>query len=265
MLVILGGIGYPILVNFLQTLMYEGKKLYCRYFQGKYIPRKVHLYNLNTRIAVRMTLVLIVVGTLFMLIAEWNRAFADMPVIDKFVQAFFNAVCPRTAGFNSVSLTTMGLHTLLIYMLLMVIGGGAQSTAGGVKVNVFAVILLNLRAILRNEETVTVFNRRLSRDSIRRSNATLIFYLMVVAVSFFLITLLEPDLPEMSLLFECISALSTVGSSLDLTPLLGDASKLLLTFLMFVGRVGLLTLITSLMGVPKEKHYHCPSDQIIIN
>ena len=265
LLVILGGIGYPILVNFLQTLMYEGKKLYCRYFQGKYIPRKVHLYNLNTRIAVRMTLVLIVVGTLFMLIAEWNRAFADMPVIDKFVQAFFNAVCPRTAGFNSVSLTTMGLHTLLIYMLLMVIGGGAQSTAGGVKVNVFAVILLNLRAILRNEETVTVFNRRLSRDSIRRSNATLIFYLMVVAVSFFLITLLEPDLPEMSLLFECISALSTVGSSLDLTPLLGDASKLLLTFLMFVGRVGLLTLITSLMGVPKEKHYHCPSDQIIIN
>ena len=76
-----------------------------------------------------MTLVLIVVGTLFMLIAEWNRAFADMPVIDKFVQAFFNAVCPRTAGFNSVSLTMMGLHTLLIYMLLMVIGGGAQSTA----------------------------------------------------------------------------------------------------------------------------------------
>ena len=150
-------------------------------------------------------------------------------------------------------------------MLLMVIGGGAQSTAGGVKVNVFAVILLNLRAILRNEESVTVFNRRLSRDSIRRSNATLIFYLMVVAVSFFLITLLEPDLPEMSLLFECISALSTVGSSLDLTPLLGNASKLLLTFLMFVGRVGLLTLVASMMGVPKEKRYHCPSDQIIIN
>lgn len=264
-LIVLGGIGYPILVNFFQIVSYEVKKLYSKYILGERVARKVHLYNLNTRIAVGMTILLIVSGTLYIMIAEWNRAFAGMPFIDKVVQALFNAVSPRTAGFNSVSLTSMGFHTLLIYMLLMVIGGGTQSTAGGVKVNVFSVVLLNLRSVLSNAPKTTIFNRQLSQDSIRRSNATIIFYLAIVFISFFVITLLEPDLPAFALLFECISALSTVGSSLDLTPLLGGASKVLIVLLMFVGRVGLLTLVASLMGESKQPRYQYPSDQIIIN
>lgn len=265
LLVILGGIGYPILVNFYQTLLYEVKKLYVTHVKKSRMPRKAHLYDLNTRIVVRMTLLLLSVGTLFILIAEWNGAFAGMSFIDKIVHAFFNAACPRTAGFNSVSLSSMGLHTLLLYMLLMIVGGGTQSTAGGVKVNVFAVVLLNLRSVLTNSKNVTAFQRELTHDSIRRSNATFIFYLIVIFLSFFLITMLEPDLPVMALLFECVSALGTVGSSLDLTPLLGNPAKLLLVMLMFVGRVGILTLVASLMGERKERKYQYPSDQIIIN
>ncbi|MBP3680092.1 MAG: potassium transporter [Bacteroidaceae bacterium] len=264
-LIILGGIGYPILVNFYQTLSYEVKRVFYRLMNERTLPHRVHLYNLNTRIVVRMTAILLISGTFVILIAEWNRAFAGMSVVDKFVQAFFNAVSPRTAGFNSVSLTTMGFHSLLFYMLLMMIGGGAQSTAGGMKVNAFAVILLNLRAVLKNAERISIFNRELSYDSIRRSNATLIFYLLVVFVSFFFITLLEPDLPAFSLLFECVSALSTVGSSLDLTPLLGNGSKLLLVLLMFVGRVGLLTLVASLVGESRKQRFRYPSDHVIIN
>lgn len=264
-LVILGGIGYPILVNFYQILSYEIKRIYHRVIKDIRYPRKVHLYNLNTRIVVRMTLFLLLAGTITILLSEWNRSLAEMRIHEKVVQAFFNAACPRTAGFNSVNLTVMGFHTLLIYMLLMVIGGGAQSTAGGVKVNVFAVLILNMRAVLRNTDKVMIFNRELSSESIRRSNATFIFYLTVVSVSFFLITFMEPDLPTFSLLFECVSALSTVGASLDLTPLLCDESKFLLVWLMFVGRVGLLTLIASLMGNPKKERYQYPSDHIIIN
>ena len=150
-------------------------------------------------------------------------------------------------------------------MLFMVIGGGTQSTAGGVKVNVFAVVVLNLRAVMKNDKKVNIFNREFSTYSIRRSNATLILYLLVVFVSFFLITLFEPELPVFSLLFECISALSTVGASLDLTPLLSVYSKLLLVVLMFVGRVGLLTLVSGLIGEPKVRNYQYPSDYIIIN
>ena len=92
-----------------------------------------------------------------------------MPVADKWTQAFFNAVCPRTAGFSSVDLAGLGVQTLLLYLILMWIGGGSQSTAGGIKVNAFAVVVLNLVAVLRGTERVEVFGRELSYDSIRRS------------------------------------------------------------------------------------------------
>ena len=159
----------------------------------------------------------------------------------------------------------MEIQTLLIYIVLMVIGGSSQSSAGGVKVNTIAVVFLNLRAVLADRQTVTVYHRTLSMDSIRRSNATLIFYLLIVFVSFWLMTILEPKLSPFALLFECVSALSTVGSSLDLTPRLGGVSKCLLMVLMFIGRVGLLTFVSSLVRKPNVQKYQYPSDQIIIN
>ena len=122
-----------------------------------------------------------------------------------------------------------------------------------------------VREALMSAIGVNIFNRELSTYSIRRSNATLILYLLVVFLSFFLISLFEPVLPVFPLLFECISALSTVGASLDLTPLLSVYSKLLLVVLMFVGRVGLLTLVSGLIGEPKVRNYQYPSDYIIIN
>ena len=264
-LVILGGIGYPILVNFYQILKYEMKTLYQKVVHRQRMPRKIHLYNLNTRIVLFTTAFLLILGTSFILVVEWKRAFGELPVLDKVTHAFFNAVSPRTAGFNSVSLSSMEIQTLLIYIMLMVIGGSSQSSAGGVKVNTIAVVFLNLRAVLANRQTVTVYHRTLSMDSIRRSNATLIFYLLIVFVCFFLMTLLEPDLPPFALLFECVSALSTVGSSLDLTPRLGGVSKCLLMVLMFIGRVGLLTFVASLVRKPNVQKYQYPSDQIIIN
>ncbi len=181
------------------------------------------------------------------------------------MQAFFNATCPRTAGFSSVGMTTLSVQTLLLMIVLMMIGGGTQSTAGGVKVNVFAVAMLNLRGILIGAERVTIFNRELSQDSIRRSNATLILYLLIVFAGIFSLTFLEPQASVMALVFECISALSTVGASLDLTPTLGSDSKLIVIVLMFVGRVGVLTLMSSLIKQKKLIKYRYPSDNIIIN
>ena len=204
-------------------------------------------------------------GTVVIVVLEWNNAFAGMSPTDKWVQAFFNVTCPRTAGFSSVGMTTFSMQTLLLMVILMMIGGGTQSTAGGVKVNVFAVVMLNLRAILIGADKVTIFNRELSHDSIRRSNATLILYLLVVFAGIFSLSLLEPQASIMALVFECTSALSTVGSSLDLTPTLGSDSKLIIIILMFVGRVGVLTLMSSIIKQKKITKYRYPSDNIIIN
>lgn len=265
-LVILGGIGFPILVNLYQTVAYEVRRLYHRYIRrNRRMVRKIHLYNLNTRIVLIMTALLLVTGTVAIVLFEWNRAFAGMTPAEKWVQGFFNAVCPRTAGFSSVGMTTFSTQTVLLMVVLMMIGGGTQSTAGGVKVNVFAVAMLNLRAILVGADRVNIFNRELSHDSIRRSNATLILYLLIVFAGIFILSLLEPQASVMALVFECTSALSTVGSSLDLTPTLGSDSKLVVIALMFIGRVGVLTLLSSLIKQKKITKYKYPSDNIIIN
>ena len=262
----MGGIGFPILVNLYETVSYESKRLYHRYVKkNKRTIRKIHLYNLNTRIVLIMTAILLVTGTVAIVIFEWNHAFAGMTVTEKWVQGFFNATCPRTAGFSSVGMTTFSVQTLLLMVVLMMIGGGTQSTAGGVKVNVFAVVMLNLRAILIGADKVNIFNRELSHDSIRRSNATLILYLLIVFAGIFGLSILEPQASVMALVFECTSALSTVGSSLDLTPTLGSDSKLIVIVLMFIGRVGVLTLISSLIKQKKITKYKYPSDNIIIN
>ncbi len=161
--------------------------------------------------------------------------------------------------------SSFSVQTTLLLCLLMVIGGGAQSTAGGIKVNVFAVVLLNLRAILMGRNDVSVFNRELSPDSIRRSNSTLLLYIMIISLALFLLTVFEPEAPLLALIFESISALSTVGSSLDLTPTLSQGGKMVIIFLMFIGRVGVLTIAMSLIRQRKVRNYKYPSGNIIIN
>lgn len=265
-LIILGGIGFPILVNLKETLFYYLR--YLKWFclgRSSRFPKQVHLYNLNTRIVLIMTAILLVFGTLAIALYEWNHAFAGMSVTDKWVHAFFNATCPRTAGFTSVGLTTLSTQTLLLMIALMIIGGGTQSTAGGVKINVFAVILLNLWAVIRGANRVTIFHRELSDDSIRRSNAVLMLYLILLFAAIFVMSLLEPEASVMALTFECVSALSTVGSSLDLTPVLSTAGKSVIILLMFIGRVGAFTLLLGLVKQVKKRNYKYPSDNIIIN
>ena len=266
LLIILGGIGFPILVNFKDIILYHIRRFWRFLRTWEWDGRRFyHLYNLNTRIVLIVTFLLLVVGTAGIALFEWNASFAGMSVADKWTQAFFNASCPRTAGFSSVDLAGLSVQTLLIYLILMWIGGGSQSTAGGIKVNAFAVVVLNLVAVLRGTERVEVFGRELSYDSIRRSNATVVMSFGVLFVFIFIISILEPNLSLLTVTFECVSAISTVGSSINATPLLGSDSKLLVALLMFVGRVGLITLMLGIIKQKKNTKYQYPSGQIIIN
>lgn len=266
LLIILGGIGFPILVNFKDIILYHIRRFWRFLRTWEWDGRRFyHLYNLNTRIVLIVTFLLLVVGTAGIALFEWNASFAGMSVADKWTQAFFNASCPRTAGFSSVDLAGLSVQTLLIYLILMWIGGGSQSTAGGIKVNAFAVVVLNLVAVLRGTERVEVFGRELSYDSIRRSNATVVMSFGILFVFIFIISILEPKLSLLTVTFECVSAISTVGSSLNATPLLGNDSKLLVALLMFVGRVGLITLMLGIIKQKKNTKYQYPSGQIIIN
>ena len=266
LLIILGGIGFPILVNFKDIAVYHLRRVWNFLRTWNWDGRRFyHLYDLNTRIVLIVTFLLLLFGTAGIALFEWNASFAGMSVADKWTQAFFNAACPRTAGFSSVDLAGLGVQTLLVYLFLMWVGGGSQSTAGGIKVNAFAVVVLNLVAVLRGTDRVEVFGRELSYDSIRRSNATVVMSFGTLFLFVFVISILEPGVSLMAITFECVSALSTVGSSLNLTPSLGSDSKLLVALLMFIGRVGLITLMLGIIKQKKHTKYQYPSGQIIIN
>ena len=266
LLIILGGIGYPVLVN-LKIIAYKKARFFWRSMRGvNYASWSMpNLFDLNTKIVLRTTGLLIVFGTLLIGFFEWNNTFAGMMLHEKITQAFFNAVSPRTAGFISVDLGSMCIQSILIYTLLMWIGGASQSTAGGVKVNAFAVAFLNIRAIVHGTTRVEFAGRELSIDSIRRANAAVFVSIILLSVFVFLVTLTEPDLPLKAIVFECVSAFATVGSSLGITSSLQDTSKVLLVVLMFIGRVGLVTMAQGLLKQYKNQNYKLPQDNITIS
>ena len=267
LLIILGGIGYPVLVN-MKAVVTKRVRVLWRWLRGRrYASLSIpNLYDLNTKIVLKTTAVLIVSGTVLIAFFEWDNTFAGMQTHEKLTQAFFNAVSPRTAGFISVNLNSMCLQSIFIYTLLMWIGGASQSTAGGVKVNAFAVAILNIRSILRGSDRVEFAGREVSTDSIRRANAAVIVSVVVLSFFVFLVTLTDPDLPLKAIVFECVSAFATVGSSLGITSQLQDASKVLLVVLMFIGRVGVVTLAQGLLKQYKNQNYYkLPQDNITIS
>ena len=255
LLIIFGGIGYPVLVNLKAAVSRHAKVLW-KWINGhRYASLNIpNLFDLNTKIVLRTTTLLIVIGTVLIAFFEWNNTFAGMPIHEKLTQAFFNAVSPRTAGFISVNLNHMCIQSVFIYTVLMWIGGASQSTAGGVKVNAFAVAT-----------RVEFAGRELSSDSIRRANAAVFVSLIVLGIFIFLITLTEPNQPLKAIVFECVSAFATVGSSLGLTPELHDTSKALIVVLMFIGRVGLVTMAQGLLKQYKNQNYKLPQDNITIS
>ena len=266
LLIIFGGIGYPVLVNLKAAASRHAKVLW-KWINGhRYASLNIpNLFDLNTKIVLRTTTLLIVIGTVLIAFFEWNNTFAGMPIHEKLTQAFFNAVSPRTAGFVSVNLNHMCIQSVFIYTVLMWIGGASQSTAGGVKVNAFAVAFLNIRAIIHGTTRVEFAGRELSSDSIRRANAAVFVSLIVLGIFIFLITLTEPNQPLKAIVFECVSAFATVGSSLGLTPELHDTSKALIVVLMFIGRVGLVTMAQGLLKQYKNQNYKLPQDNITIS
>ena len=266
LLIILGGIGYPVLVN-LKIIVHKRANFIWKWICGQHyasmsIP---NLFDLNTQIVLRTTGMLIFFGTLLIGVFEWENTFDGMLPHEKLVQAFFNAVSPRTAGFTSVNLGNLCIQSVIIYTILMWIGGASQSTAGGVKVNAFAVAVLNVRAIVRGTTRVEYGGRELSIDSIRRANVAIFASLFVLFVFVFTITIIEPQLSLKAIAFECVSAFCTVGSTLGITPLLKDGSKVLIILLMFFGRVGVVTLSQALLRQYSNQNYKLPQDNIIIS
>ncbi len=267
LLIVAGSIGFPILVNFREALAVRFHRLRLWFRRaGRFSEaRQVHLFNMNTKIVLLTFLILLVAGAVFFFILEYDNSLAGMALEEKITQSVFNSAVPRSAGFSSVNPARFLSPTLIVVMFLMWVGGASQSTGGGIKVNTFAAICLNIRAILTGAPRVTAFRRSVSIGSIRRANAvvalSIISYLLVTVT----VVALEPQLSLKAVVFETCSALFTVGSSLGITAELSFSSKIILSLAMFLGRVGIISLLSGLVRHHRPVAVSYPTDNIIIN
>lgn len=197
--------------------------------------------ELQSKIVLVTTAILIVVGWTMFLAIEWQYTLRHLEPIDKVANALFHSITSRTAGFASVDLTDVHPATVMLTMILMVIGGSPGGVAGGIKTTTAAVLVLAVIAAIRGQKRITVGSRRITHRSVYRATATA--SVMVAAiVGFSMLMMLTQSISPRQSVFEVISALSTTGLSLNATPLLDEVGRSIIIGCMFIGRVGTLTL-----------------------
>lgn len=216
-------------------------------------------YRMQSKVILTVTGALILISTIYFFLFEFTQA----PMGERVLLSFFQAVTPRTAGFNTADLTAMSETGQFVIIILMLIGGSPGSTAGGMKTTTFAVLLANTLAVFRRREHPSFFNRRLSNEVVSQASTILIMYLVLFLTAGLVISRVE-NLPVLTCLFETASAIGTVGLSLGITPQLSSISHLLLIALMFFGRVGGLTLIFAALSHVQGNSARLPQERITV-
>lgn len=263
MLIISGGLGHNIIFNFYQKIKISILEL----FDRNAIHKRVPIITLNTKIVIYTTAILLFVGWVFFFISEYHNTMLEhTTIIGKLTNAAFNSVSPRTAGFNVIDYSQMTVPSLLFLIFLMWVGASPASTGGGVKTSTFAVATLNIFAVARGKKSIEIFGKRISGESTNRAFAIICISLIVIGCSIMAILLFEPkDTPLLTVVFECFSAYSTVGLSLNFTPTLTEASKYVIIAVMFIGRIGMLNLMIGLLRQINYQFYQYPKENILIN
>lgn len=220
-------------------------------------------YQMHTKLVLSCSAVLVAVPFVLFFIFEYSHAFEGMDIFDKLINSLFQAVTPRTAGFSGIDMSTLSEPGGILTIVLMFIGGNPGSTAGGVKTTTIAIILISTVSYLRQDDDVNVFKKRIEENMVRRASAIAFIYFSMILVSSFIISAIEP-LTLREVLFETVSAVATVGLSMNVTPTLSVVSKLILIVLMYAGRLGALTFIMMLSKRSKQAILKRPVGKIMI-
>ncbi|MBQ3967059.1 MAG: TrkH family potassium uptake protein, partial [Lachnospiraceae bacterium] len=169
----------------------------------------------------------------------------------------------RTAGFNTIDLAKMSHAGLTIMIILMLIGGSPGSTAGGMKTTTIAVLVMSMIAVFKQKENTDCFGRRIEDDTVKHAAAIFMMYILLFMAGTLVISMNE-DIPFLTCMFEAASAIGTVGVTLGITPGLGTVSHIVLILLMFLGRVGGLTLIYATVASVRNYAYKLPKEKIMV-
>lgn len=263
LLIIVGGLGFALVHNTYRFFNRWYFNFYNRFLYRDPITFKPWVMSFNSKIILYTTGFLIVLGTVLCFILEYNNTLNEHATFGgKLATAFFTGISPRTAGFNTVDMADLRFPTILIVILLMWIGASPGSTGGGIKTTTFVVAIFNIFSIGRGKDRIEIFKRELSEDTVRRAFAIIAISLSSLGIATFLLSITDQDKELLALVFESVSAFSTVGLSLGITPIMSDAGKMVLIATMFIGRVGTLTLIIALMKKTYVKNYHYPKEEM---
>jgi len=261
---VLGGLGFPIVVNLLKYLKYFlFKRLF--YFTKKKRPYVPWILNLNSRITLVTTFSLITIGTIIFYISEYHNVLMDHHGVGKIITSLFGATTPRTAGFNTIDMGALTFPTIMMIFLLMWIGASPVSTGGGIKTSTFAIIILNFLSLAKGKDKIEVYGREIADISVRRAFAVITLSLLVIGFAIMLISIFDRDKSLLDIAFECFSAYGTVGLSLGITAQLSAISKFVVIAVMFIGRVSMLSILIAIIKKVKEKNYRYPIEEITIN
>jgi trk system potassium uptake protein TrkH len=254
-LVVLGSLGFPVLTNIGSYLL-----------SVRRIASRRVLLSYTSKIVLLSAVLLLAVGTPLLYFADREFGFFGLNLKDQIFHSFFIMATSRTSGFSLLAPESLGLGGALLMILFMWIGGGPASTAGGVKTVTIAVAYFSLNSVLKGlGGRVEALGREISPATVTRAHAVIMGSMTFIAIGTLALVFLEPEMAGISLLFEATSAFSTVGLSHGVTSQFSDASKLVVTGLMFVGRVGLLTFLSSWVRTREIPNFRLLKESFPIN
>ncbi|MEG4487232.1 TrkH family potassium uptake protein [Microcoleus sp. D2_18a_B4] len=254
-LIIFGGIGYQVIMEMYLWLRDRfNKSPICTVF------------SLNFKVVTTTTAVLLILGTLAFLVLEYDNpdTFGALNFPQKLMAAWFQSVTPRTAGFNTISIGQMTEASLFLTIALMFIGASPGSTGGGIKTTTFRILFCCTTAVVEGQEDVECYQRQIPPPMILKTISVVFGSLLVAFTSAILIELTNPQVEFIAALYEAVSAFATVGLSTGITPTLSAIGKLILIATMYIGRVGILLLVSAAFGDPKPRSFKYAEESLLV-
>jgi trk system potassium uptake protein len=255
MLIVFGGIGYQVI---LEMYLWLRDRIFRK--------TQSQVFTLDFKVATSTTIILLVIGIIAFFCIEIRNpeTFGSLNFHDQILVAWFQSVTPRTAGFNTIDISKMTTAGLFITIALMFIGASPGGTGGGMKTTTLRVLTSCTKAILQGKEEVLLYDRKIAIALILKAVGVLVGSVATVILATILISLTDPKLDFIKILFEVVSAFATVGLSTGITGTISTAAKLILIVTMYVGRVGVLLLMSAILGDPRPTRIHYPEENLLV-
>ncbi len=253
LLVIFGGIGYEVILEGylrLRNLFLKNKEPF--------------VFSLNYQVATSTAIILLIIGTVAFAIVEYNNQIQELNLFYKTMVAFFLSVSVRTGGFNTINIGEMNQASLFIAIALMFVGASPGSMGGGIKTTTFRVLISSTQAILQGKEQVLMYGRQIPISLILKSIGVVVGSLGVITLSTILIALFDMELNFLQIFFEVVSAFSTTGLSTGITSTLSTSAKLVLIVTMYIGRVGVLLLMSAISSNESQNLVEYPEENLLV-